>query len=168
MQNLRLHHIYSLSGEWFYNLYTIVSFPDPALKEGKGLANLGRMLGPALRNFHTPIRSQLWHCHMTSLLQECNIAITCCISQITRTIMLTDQILALLNRQSSVHMCSHTDQSDPSFASLIGACHRTRTEDSAEVHQTLYLTRGRVWERDYVYNKGRTDHYYNQALSYVN
>ena len=59
------------------------------------------------------------------------------------------------------------DQSDPSFAQppiacasirtnqiqalhgLVGARHRTRTEDSAQVHQTHFLAKGRVWERDY-------------------
>ncbi len=53
----------------------LVSCPDPTSKEEKGLVNLGRILGPALRNFHAPIRSLLWHCHVTSLPQECNIAI---------------------------------------------------------------------------------------------
>ena len=53
----------------------MTSCPDPTLKEEKGLVNLGRILGPALRNFHAPMRSQLWLSHMTSLLQEYNIAI---------------------------------------------------------------------------------------------
>ena len=53
----------------------VVSCPDPTSKEEKGLVNLGRIFGPALRNFHAPIRSLLWHCHVTSLPQECNIAI---------------------------------------------------------------------------------------------
>ena len=53
----------------------LVSCPDPTSKEEKGLVNLGQILGPALRNFHAPIRSLLWHCHVTSLPQECNIAI---------------------------------------------------------------------------------------------
>ena len=38
----------------------VVSFLDPTLKEEeKGLVNLGRILGPTLRNFHAPMRSQL-------------------------------------------------------------------------------------------------------------
>ena len=53
----------------------LVPCPDPTSKEEKGLVNLGRILGPALRNFHAPIRSLLWHCHVTSLPQECNNAI---------------------------------------------------------------------------------------------
>ena len=36
----------------------IVSCPDPTLKREKGLVNLGRILGPALWNFHAPIRLQ--------------------------------------------------------------------------------------------------------------
>ena len=38
----------------------LVSSPDPTSKEEKGLVNLGRILGPALGNFHVPIKSQLW------------------------------------------------------------------------------------------------------------
>jgi hypothetical protein len=53
----------------------IVSYPDPTSKEEKDLVNFGRILGPALRNFHVPMRSQLCHSHMTNLLQECNSAI---------------------------------------------------------------------------------------------
>ena len=52
-----------------------ISSPDPISKEEKGLVKLGRILGPALRNFHTPMRSQLWLSHMTSLPQECNITV---------------------------------------------------------------------------------------------
>ena len=37
----------------------IISSPDPTFKEERGLVNLGRILGPSLRNFHTPMRSQL-------------------------------------------------------------------------------------------------------------
>ena len=37
--------------------FTVVSSPDPTLEEEKGLVNLGRILGPALRNFHAPMRS---------------------------------------------------------------------------------------------------------------
>ena len=53
----------------------VVSSPDPTLEEGKGSGELGLNLGPALRNFHAPMRSKLWFSHMTSLPQECNIAI---------------------------------------------------------------------------------------------
>ena len=34
----------------------LVSSPDPTLEEEKGLVNLGRILGLALRNFHAPMR----------------------------------------------------------------------------------------------------------------
>jgi hypothetical protein len=44
---------------------TETTYPDPTSKEEK---NLGRILGPALRNFHAPMRSQLCHNHMTSLV----------------------------------------------------------------------------------------------------
>ena len=38
-------------------MISLVSSPDPTSKEEKGLVNLGRILGPALRNFHAPMRS---------------------------------------------------------------------------------------------------------------
>ena len=53
-------------------VYILVLPPDHTSKEDMGL---GGILGPALRNFHAPMRSQLWLSHMTSLPQECNIAI---------------------------------------------------------------------------------------------
>ena len=37
--------------------HEVVSSPDPTLEEEKGLVNLGRIFGPALRNFHAPMRS---------------------------------------------------------------------------------------------------------------
>ena len=53
-------------------VYILVSPPDHTSKEDMGL---GGILGPVLRNFHSPMRSQLWLSHMTNLPQECNIAI---------------------------------------------------------------------------------------------
>ena len=52
---------------------TLVSSPDPTSKEKKGLVNLGRILGPALRTHTNEIAALL--SHMTSLPQECNIAV---------------------------------------------------------------------------------------------
>ena len=48
-----------LIGVAFYipDLDQLVSSPDPTLKEEKDQVNLGRILRPALRNFHTPMRS---------------------------------------------------------------------------------------------------------------
>ena len=43
--------------------YALVSSPDPTSKEEKGPVNLGRILKLALRNFHVPMRSQLWLSH---------------------------------------------------------------------------------------------------------
>ena len=57
---------YTLSSLWVH----IVSSPDSTLREGKDLVILGQILGPLWRNFHVPIRSQLWYSHMTSLPQD--------------------------------------------------------------------------------------------------
>ena len=54
----------------------IVSSPDPAPKiRGKGLGTGERFLGyasSAVLFSGKPIRSQLWHGHMTHYPQECN------------------------------------------------------------------------------------------------
>ena len=45
----------------------VVSFPDPALKEGKGLVHIERFLGlddVSVRNFSAPIRFTLCGLHM--------------------------------------------------------------------------------------------------------
>ena len=93
----------------------LVLFSDPTSKKERGLVNLGKILRTALRNFHAPIRSQLWHCHMTSLPQECNIAILAV--QAKSHMQSCRPIRSQLCSTSTANrLCSHTDQSDPSFA----------------------------------------------------
>ena len=61
-----MYNYYCNNLQWLHDVHmivrfmvTIVLFPDPTLEEGKGSGELGPS-GPALRNFHAPIRSQLW------------------------------------------------------------------------------------------------------------
>ena len=51
------HENLELYGIRYAASLVLVSSPDPTLEEEKGLVNLGRILGPALRNFHAPMRS---------------------------------------------------------------------------------------------------------------
>ena len=118
---------------------TIVSSPDPTSKEEKGLVTLGRILGPVLRNFHAPMRSQL--CSVTWQAYRRNA--TSLYSYISYSISLTNQVQDLLYRQlrSHANTAIATNQNQ-ALHGLVGACHRARTEDSAQVHQTLFPLRG--------------------------
>ena len=89
-------------------MVTVVLFPDPTLKEGKGSGELGPN-GPALRNFHAPIRSQLWHSHMTSFTAGIQ-------HRYSYSIMLTNWIQALHGP--------------------VGTHHSARTENLADVHKS--------------------------------
>ena len=113
--------------------------PRPHLQGGYGS-------GPALRNFHAPMRLQLWLSHMTSLPQECNITIlaNCCSYKVFNFADQSDSRLTLLPVVITCK-CSHRDQSDPYFimALLVHAIERNR---SAQVHQTLSLLEDGVWE----------------------
>ena len=61
MELIAVQFPYKLGEGWGLGMTEIVSSlvssPDPTLEEEKGLVNLGRILGPALRNFHAPMRS---------------------------------------------------------------------------------------------------------------
>ena len=105
--------------------------PRPHLQGGKGSGELG----PALRNFHAPIKSQLWHCHMTTLPQECNIAITCSINELSHMQSCRPRPQLCLPPIACAAIQTNQIQA---LHGLVGAHHRTRIEDSAEVHQTFF------------------------------
>ena len=83
---------------------------------------------------------------MTSLPQECNIVCMCTVefpgtNQITALAQSYDYI-AYHENVTALQLCIHADQSDLSFAWPVGMYHSARTEDSAKVHQTLFLPQG--------------------------
>ena len=56
--------------------------------------------------------------------------------------------LACCRNAKSLKLQDCASQLDPSFAWPVEVCHSTRTEDSTEVHHTLFLLEGGVWGWD--------------------